>query len=229
MGILLSRAQARRIDQIAIEQFDMSGLVLMENAGRGVADVLCRLRVSGPVAICCGKGNNGGDGFVVARHLALRGYDVRVALFTNPAEVAGDAAVNLRILERAGQALESFGALPEIASLPAWLDGASWIVDALLGTGARGEPAPLLAAAIDAMNASSALKLAIDLPSGLDCDSGLPARHTVCANHTCTFVAAKRGFAAPSAQAYLGEVHVLDIGTPRQVVELAIAGPTGGD
>jgi NAD(P)H-hydrate epimerase len=228
MRISLNCAQARRIDQIAIERFGLSGLVLMENAGRGAADVLCQLGIGqlgigGPIAICCGKGNNGGDGFVIARHLALRGHAVRVALFAPPDEVAGDAAVNLRILRLAGQAIETFVETPEPGRLAAFLNGSAWIVDALLGTGARGEPSMLFAAAIEAANACPTPKLAVDLPSGLDCDTGEPARSTIRAAHTCTFVAPKIGFARLAAKAFLGQVHVLDIGAPRQVVDLVLA------
>ena len=93
------------------------------------------------------------------------------------------------------------------------------VVDALLGTGARGEPRPPLDAVIDQLNAAAAPKLAIDLPSGLDCDAGTAARHTIRAAQTCTFVAAKPGFFAPGAEQYVGRLHVLDIGAPRQVIE----------
>jgi NAD(P)H-hydrate epimerase len=96
---------------------------------------------------------------------------------------------------------------------------ADWIVDALLGTGARGEPRPPLDAVIDQINAAAAPTLAIDLPSGLDCDTGEPARHTIRAAQTCTFVAAKPGFLTPGAEQFTGCVHVLDIGAPRRLVE----------
>ena len=86
--------QSRRVDQLAQQEFGFSGLVLMENAGRGVADVLCRLGIAGTVVICCGKGNNAGDGFVIARHLDLRGHKVRVLLWAEAEELTGDAATN---------------------------------------------------------------------------------------------------------------------------------------
>ena len=90
--VTLTRAQSRRIDQLAIDHYGLSGLVLMENAGRGVTDVLVSRGIAGPVAICCGKGNNAGDGFVIARHLDLRGFEPRVLLWAEPAELTGDAA-----------------------------------------------------------------------------------------------------------------------------------------
>jgi NAD(P)H-hydrate epimerase len=201
-----------------MEEYGMAGLVLMENAGRGVVDTLCELGVAGPVVVCCGRGNNGGDGFVIARHLDLRGYLVRVLLWAEPGELAGDAAVNYRIIERADIPVHLFGPSHESNRLEEQLAGASWILDALLGTGARGEPRPPLDAVIDQLNAAPVPKLAVDLPSGLDCDTGQAARHTIRARETCTFVAAKPGFFAPGAARYTGRVHVLDIGAPRKLV-----------
>jgi NAD(P)H-hydrate epimerase len=101
----------------------------------------------------------------------------------------------------------------------AQLAGAEWIVDALLGTGASGPPRQPAAAAIREMNRAQAKKLAVDLPSGLDCDTGEAAEPTFRADHTCTFVASKIGFAAPSARAVLGQIHVVDIGAPRVLLE----------
>jgi NAD(P)H-hydrate epimerase len=228
----LSRDQARQIDQRAAEQYGISGLVLMENAGRGVADVLCRLMVSGPqagrgsreIVICCGKGNNAGDGFVLARHLDLRGHAVRVLVWAEAAELRGDAGVNFQIIAKAGLPIELFGDRHDPPRLAEHLAGAGWMVDALLGTGARGEPRPPLGAVIDQLNAAAAPKLAIDLPSGLDCDTGEAARHTIRAAETCTFVAAKKGFLAPAAGQFTGRVHVLDIGAPRKLIEEVLGG-----
>ncbi len=172
----------------------------------------------GPVAICCGKGNNAGDGFVIARHLDLRGHPVRVLLWAEPEELSGDAAANFHILQKTDVPIEVFGAAHDAARLSELLEGAAWIVDALLGTGARGDPRPPLDDVIEQINAARASKLAVDLPSGLDCDTGQPARPTIRAAGTCTFVAAKVGFAAPEAAPYLGHVHVLDIGTPQKLI-----------
>src|SRR6478736_5391677 len=97
-SVALNRVQSRDIDRRAIEEFGFTGLVLMENAGRGCVDVLERLGIKGPVVILCGKGNNAGDGFVIARHLAIRGYECRVLLLSSPQELHGDAAVNFAIL-----------------------------------------------------------------------------------------------------------------------------------
>lgn len=213
--LTLSREAARELDRRAVDEYGMTGLMLMENAGRGVADRLCKLGISGPVVICCGQGNNGGDGYVVARHLDLRGHAVRVLLFADPGGLKGDAAVNYRIIELSGLTIRQVTP----TGLHQELAGASWLVDALLGTGARGEPRPPLDAAIERMNAAAIPILAVDLPSGLDCDTGQPAGHTIRAAQTCTFVAQKPGFLAPAARPYLGTVHVLDIGAPRQLTE----------
>ena len=103
------------------------------------------------------------------------------------------------------------------------LDDAQWIVDALLGTGSRGQPRPPLDQVIQRLNQQRALRLAVDLPSGLDCDTGEPAPTTFRADHTCTFVAAKIGFSSPSAREFLGQVHVLDIGAPRKLIDEVLA------
>jgi NAD(P)H-hydrate epimerase len=224
----ITREQAQLVDRRAVEEYGMSGLVLMENAGRGTADVLCRLMSEardaggasrGPVAICCGKGNNAGDGFVIARHLDLRGHEVRVLVWADPDELTGDAGVNFRIIQKAKLPIEVFSERHDPACLIRQLAETAWIVDALLGTGARGEPRPPLDVVIDEMNAARAPKLAVDLPSGLDCNTGQAAMHTIRAAQTCTFVAVKRGLLVPGADRYTGRVHVLDIGVPRRLVE----------
>jgi NAD(P)H-hydrate epimerase len=221
--LTLTRQQVRELDRRAIEEFGVPGVVLMENAGRGVADTLAGLGARGPVAVCCGKGNNGGDGFVIARHLDLRGIEVRLLVWANRDEITGDAATNLHIVEKSALPL-TFFAGDDAAQVDRQLDSMEWIVDALLGTGATGEPRPPLDAVIDRLNAHSARKLAVDVPSGLDCDTGQAARHTIRASHTCTFVAAKPGFFAPGAERYTGQLHVLDIGAPRRLVEELLSG-----
>lgn len=215
----LSRAEVREVDRRAIAEYGMSGLVLMENAGRGCVEVLLRLGCRGPVAICCGKGNNAGDGFVIARHLDNCGIPVRVLLFAPPAELRGDAAANYAILSRAGLPPVDLSSGSHAESVDQQLAGAEWIVDALLGTGATGTPRPPMDLAIRRMNASPAKKLAIDLPSGLDCDTGLAAEPTFRAEQTCTFVAPKIGFGNAAAQTYLGTMHIIDIGVPRRLVD----------
>ena len=220
----LSRAQVREVDRRAIAEYGMSGLVLMENAGRGCADVLCALGCRGPVAVVCGKGNNAGDGFVIARHLDLRGIRVKVLLLGSPGDLRGDAAANCAILERCDVPIINVSGAFDWVPFEAELTEAEWIVDALLGTGATGRPRPPLDESIRCLNSHPARKLAVDLPSGLDCDTGLAAEPTFRADHTCTFVARKIGFDNPAASEYVGQIHVLDIGAPRKLVEELAAG-----
>jgi NAD(P)H-hydrate epimerase len=217
----LTRAQVREVDRRAIEEFGVPGVVLMENAGRGAAEVLLPLGAGRSVAICCGKGNNGGDGFVIARHLDNRGVPVRVLVFARPEDLTGDAEVNFRIIEHSRLPLLI---QPDHTRLSGELSAAAWVVDALFGTGLSGPVRPPLDQVIDALNASGKPVLAVDIPSGLDCDTGLPLGATVRAAHTVTFVAPKAGFAHPAAGAWLGQVHVVDIGAPRALLEHVLAG-----
>jgi NAD(P)H-hydrate epimerase len=212
----LTRSEVREIDRAAIEDYGVPGVVLMENAGAGTAQLLESLGISGLVAIACGKGNNGGDGFVIARHLDAAGHVVRILLACRPDEVRGDAAVNLAIAQRSGLSIVCLADADQLAWQQA-LDGSAWIVDALLGTGASGPASGAVVAAIEAINVRRSCGvrvLAVDLPSGLDCDTGSPLGVCVIADVTATFVARKRGFDAAGSQAFTGEVRVVGIGAP---------------
>ena len=223
--LTLTRQQSRAVDRVAIERYGFSGLVLMENAGRGVVDVLLDVDpklVESPmysVTILCGKGNNAGDGFVIARHLEIRGVRSQVILLAPPDELKGDALANFEILRHSEVPIRDFSKHATFPGMSASADMQPWIVDAMLGTGAQGEPREPYATAIRWMNAQPCRRMAIDVPSGLDCDTGIPAEPTVRADHTCTFVAAKQGFLAQSADEYLGHLHVVSIGIPPSVIE----------
>lgn len=209
----LSRDAVRNVDRRAIEHYGLPGIVLMENAGRGAVDLLEHLGVGGPVVICAGKGNNGGDGFVMARHLELRGHTVRLLLFCEPGALKGDAAVNYQVLVRANAAGRVVRP-SDLDRLDEELAAADWIVDALLGTGTRGEAREPFASVIPRINAAGKKVFAVDLPSGLDCDSGQPLGPCVRAEHTASFVSRKIGFDSAAALQYTGEVHVVEIGVP---------------
>lgn len=215
--LVLTRAQVREVDRRAMADYGLPGLVLMENAGRNAANLLRELGVQGPVAICCGKGNNAGDGFVIARHLENSGLDVRVLLATAASSLTGDAATYFAVLRRAGTPFVDAPADMGTAWRGA-LERADWIVDALLGTGTVGIVREPFARAIAAINAANRKVLAVDLPSGLDCDSGAVLGDCVRAHHTATFVARKPGFDVSGASKFTGEVHVLDIGVPRALL-----------
>ncbi len=214
----LSREEVRAFDRRAIEEFGVPGVVLMENAGRNAADWLIQLGVSGRVVICCGKGNNGGDGFVIARQLDIRHVPVRVLLFASPRDVTGDAAVHYGIIERLKLPIQVHDRNPiDPKALRDEFDSADWIVDALFGTGLTGPIRPPIDGVVEAINSSRARILALDIPSGLDCDSGLPLGPTVRAHYTVTFVAEKTGFARADSAQFTGKVHVADIGISRDV------------
>ncbi len=215
----LTRSEVRTVDSQAIADYGLPGIVLMENAGRGAAELLTRLGISGPVVICAGKGNNGGDGFVIARYLELHGVETSVLLFCDPQELSGDAAINCRVCISAQQRLEVLGKAPDHAVVIERLSSADWVVDALLGTGTQGAIREPYLTAIAAINASVKKVLAVDLPSGMDCDTGQPLGACVRADHTATFVARKVGFDAPGADAFTGRVHVIGIGVPRRLLQ----------
>lgn len=216
----LSRASSRSVDRCAIDEFGIPGIVLMENAGRGIAELLITLGCRGPVVICAGKGNNGGDGFVIARHLENRGIAVQVWLACDPAELTGDAAANLRILLAAGTPVEVLAPTKNSNAFSADLSGSDWVVDALLGTGMTGEVREPCRSMINEINRiAGPRKLAVDIPSGFDCDTGQTFGCCVRADHTATMVARKVGFDAPGAVEWTGVVHVIDIGVPRKLID----------
>ena len=218
----LSRAEVRQIDQLAIDRFGMSGLVLMENAGREAARIIAERFPAGETCILCGKGNNAGDGYVIARHLQLArsasdrgGATVRMVSVVDTAELAGDAAVNARIVELAELPI---AVVAQPQQLAAAIGSPALIVDCLLGTGAVGDPRGLYAEAIRVANALPAKRVAIDLPSGLDADSGMAGEPTFQADLTLTMVAPKLGFATQTAKTVLGEVVVIPIGVPLRLL-----------
>lgn len=223
--VALSREAVRRVDQLAISELGLPGVVLMENAARGCVDWLMELGVAGPISVCAGKGNNGGDGFVIARHLEILGFEVRVLLFAPADQLTGDAAINFGVIKKAGSRIVELHDAKE-AEIARALDGSAWIVDALLGTGTQGRLREPFALAVRCINNQPAKRFAVDLPSGLDCDSGEPiddAEHCVRADFTATFVARKSGFDNESATQFLGDVRVIDIGVPRSFLDRILA------
>ena len=212
----LSREEVRGIDARAVDDFRLPTLVLMENAGRGAADWLRDRLKSGRVVVACGPGNNGGDGAVVARHLDAWGFTVKVAWFADPARLHGDAATQAEIVARSGIPAEVIGDDAPADRIDALWRDADWLVDALLGTGLTRPVEGRLARAIASMNRSGVPILALDLPSGLDADTGEPLGEAIRAEATTTFVAPKLGFAG--AKAFTGEVVVVDIGAPRALL-----------
>jgi NAD(P)H-hydrate epimerase len=217
---LATAEEMRRADRRATERYGVPSLLLMENAGRGAVDAL--EHVLGPVgrrriAVLCGKGNNGGDGFVVARHLLGRGARVSAWLVGRAGEVQGDARVNLDALQRAGESVAEAAdpAGDAFGRLRADLGDADVVVDALLGTGVRGPATGAIAAAIEAINAAERPVCALDLPSGLPSDGEAPAGPVVRARVTVTFGLPKLGLVLPAGAPYAGRVEIADLGIPR--------------
>lgn len=214
----LSRTAVREIDRRAIEEFGLPGIALMENAGRGAAERIHAHASPGTAVILCGKGNNGGDGYVIARHLELLGWKVAVLTAVPLNALSGDAAINAQVAKLSGIPITCLADADQ-AQWRESIGKATVLVDALLGTGASGAPRGVMATAIEAINevrhASNACKVcAIDLPSGLDCDTGLAVGACVQADLTTTFVAPKLGFEEPTAAPFLGRVEVVSIGAP---------------
>src|SRR5436309_1984373 len=220
---VLSAEEMRRLDRRAIDTLGIPGAALMENAGRGAVPHIIRLLPRGGrgarVVVVCGKGGNGGDGFVVARHLKQRGARVAVWLAARPGEITGDAAGKLAALRRAG--LRPVVIADERA-LAESLGDADVVVDALLGTGTQGAPRGTTAAAITAINASQRSVVALDIPSGLPADGGPPPGPAVHADVTTTFAAFKRGLVTGPGLDWAGRVVVVDIGIPDAEVRRGI-------
>ena len=213
----MSRDQSRAFDTWAINELGVPGVVLMENAGRSCAQLIAeKLSALAKPRVCifCGTGNNGGDGYDIARHLINDGFDVAVVVCSDPGKIKGDARTNLDILERMGRRIERLN--PADADLPEQVrsltTGAALIVDGLFGTGLRGQLSGEYKRLIEAVNACDCPILAVDIPSGLDCDSGEPLGAAIEAAWTVTFVAVKKGFTSARAARYTGEIFVASIG-----------------
>ncbi len=215
-GEALTCEQIRALDRFAVEQLGLPGVVLMENAGRHAAEFIYSTlvnRAASRVVILCGPGNNGGDGFVIARHLHNAGVAVAIVLAAPPEKSQGDAATNLRILERMELKFVPAFEPTSLDGIRAAIGVADVIVDALLGTGSGGDPRGVIGDLITLANtAARARRIAIDIPSGLDADSGRPGDPCFRADATVTMLAPKVGFEAPEARAYVGRVVVVDIG-----------------
>jgi NAD(P)H-hydrate epimerase len=219
---VMSRKEVRAIDGWAINEICVPGVVLMENAGRSCAELVKEKLGATPhphVCVFCGTGNNGGDGYVIARHLLNAGVSAAVALCGAPNKVRGDAKVNLDILERLGHTVTKLdpGAPDAGLQVNQLAGNADMIVDALFGTGLQGQLREPYRSLVDKINSLRRPVLAVDIPSGLDCDTGEPLGIAVEAAYTATFVAVKKGFlASTQASRYVGELYVASIGVEPQ-------------
>jgi len=233
---LLTTAEMGEADRLAIAG-GIAGIALMENAGQAVADrVAAAHPAKARIVVVAGPGNNGGDGFVIARHLDNHEWPVKAWLFAparateTPAgwvvgepKLPPDAATNFRVWQHGRDvpiveqdSRTGPSGWPKL--LADDIRAAGWVVDALFGTGLTRLLTMPYAVVVATLNSYEKPTLAVDIPSGLDCDTGEPLGPTVRATHTATFVAPKRGFLNPAAREWTGEAHVIDIGAPRALV-----------
>jgi len=221
----LSRLQVRTVDRLAVERYGMTSLVLMENAGRNAAEIIRREYGSvGRAIIFCGSGNNGGDGCVIARHLHNASWVVRLVMAGERSRLSPDAAANLGIVETMPISIVDAPDAALQRRAVSLITSDDVVVDALLGTGFSGTVRSPTDELIRALNdAERRSVVSIDVPSGLDCDTGAADSAAIRADWTITFVARKIGFDRSSAANYLGRVEVADIGAPRELVDEARA------
>ncbi|MEO8259851.1 MAG: NAD(P)H-hydrate dehydratase [Acidobacteriota bacterium] len=224
---VLNSTQMREADRRTSEEIGIPSLVLMENAGRQVVAAMEAIHsdlLEHRVAILCGRGNNGGDGFVVARTLVQRGVDVSVFLMGRVADVRGDARINLEILGRLGLTVV------EIADSQAWelhfseVSDCTLIVDAIFGTGLNAPVSGLIQSVIADVNSAGIPVVSIDLPSGLSADSSEPIGDSIEAGLTVTIAAPKLPLVLPPAETRAGDIVIADIGIPFAVLD-AVGGP----
>lgn len=227
---VLTREAVREVDRLAVRDFGIPSIVLMENAAFHVADMALHLTRDEPsprVLVVCGPGNNGGDGLAAARHLHNAGSLVEIVLAAGGAEpTTDDARTNLTTAERMGlpiarvESAEPAAAKMAMDAALSRLGPPDLVIDALLGTGlnrAVREPMPTLIDRINDLSKEGALVLAVDIPSGLDADTGEPLGAAVRADVTVSLVGLKAGFTRLGAQGYIGDVVVSDIGAPREL------------
>jgi NAD(P)H-hydrate epimerase len=209
---LLTASQAKALDSRALLDYGISALVLMENAGRQVCLEAIASHVRGmKIAIFCGKGNNGGDGFVAARHMLAQGMMPDIYLACSKSDVSNEARTNLNILLELKQKITLISA-KNVSRLK--MDSYGLIIDALLGVGLSGEVRGVYKDLIGLINSSGARILSVDIPSGLDATTGKALGCCVKADKTITFVAKKRGMAVADGPGYCGRVVVADLGLP---------------
>ncbi len=217
---ILNKEQMQEADRITIEEYGIPSIVLMENAALAVVNVIEDLYKDVlDVAILCGKGNNGGDGLAIARHLFNRGYNTKIFLFSKPKELKGDPKTNFSICQKMGIPIkiivtekDFLEAFPEIFDYPL-------ILDALFGTGLEKPLEGFWANVVEAINSSSGIILSIDIPSGLNSSKGDIVGPAIKANSTVTFGAYKIAHIFPPASQYCGKVFLAEIGIPHELLK----------
>ncbi len=219
--ISVTAQKMKEIDRRAIEEYGIPSIVLMENAGRGVSELaLAMLKDNGSsrVSIFCGKGNNGGDGFTAARHLINKEIEVSTFLMGREEELSPDARTNFRILIKMGAEINEIQNEDDLKTVKNKISDTSLIIDALLGTGMSGEVKGLYRSVIEFLNQMPQPILSVDVPSGLDADSGKPCGVAIKAKKTATLGLVKSRLITEEGRSYAGEVVLVDIGIPRNLL-----------
>jgi len=226
--LVFTREAVREVDRRCAKDFAIPGIVLMENAATALASAAIRLinqQHGAGACILAGPGNNGGDGAALARKLHNAAIPVAIALLADPDRITGDARTNLDIARRMRLRIERIepDSLPDqLDTLTRRLGDAHLLVDAMLGTGLTTNVRGPIARAIDWINNHNTPTLSVDLPTGLDCDTGNPLGAAVRATETVTFVGWKQGFTNEQSRAYTGDITVANIGAPIELIhELA--------
>jgi len=216
---LVSGSQMGQIDRYTIEEIGIDGVVLMEQAGRRVTEeIFAYYPDLKRAVVLAGKGNNGGDGFVISRLLAERGVEVETYLLGTRDDISGDAAVNLKILEELGYTVTEVTTAAGVEKLKPKLQQTEVLVDALLGTGIKGKLRGLFPNLIDLVNEVSTTVTAVDIPSGVEADSGIVREMAVQADQTVTFALPKLGLLLYPGAKYVGQLKIVDIGIPEQSI-----------
>jgi NAD(P)H-hydrate epimerase len=211
--ILLTAEDAKALDQTAQQRFGISVLALMENAGAAVARQALRMSRKRQIAVFCGKGNNGGDGFVCCRHLLAAGVTPKLFLACPAAQLRNEAKINLDILRKLSLPFKEL-TQDDLPAVDRSLAGFDLVIDALLGVGLRGDVEGIYKQLIHSINNSRRPVLAVDIPSGLDATTGKVLGAAVKADTTVTFVAKKQGMVIKEGPRHCGKVVISDLGIP---------------
>jgi NAD(P)H-hydrate epimerase len=219
---LVTAAEMQAMDRKTIESFGIPGMVLMENAGRGATRVLLKAFTDlhdKKIGVMAGRGNNGGDGFVIARYLANKGINVTVFLLARQSMVKGDAAANLKLLSPLGIPVVELPDRESFSEHQMALRHQHIWVDAILGTGLKSDVKGYFREVIEFINRSNKPVLAVDIPSGLNSDTGHPCGTCIRAHTTVTFAFAKTGHLLFPGADFTGNLEIIDIGVPPYIVE----------
>ncbi len=217
----VSAKKMKDIDRAAIEEFKVPSIVLMENAGRAAADTAYSMLIDrkSKVICVCGKGNNGGDGFVCTRHLVNKGVNVLVFLTCNRDQLKGDAKINFSILEKMNISIYELTKEGNFTNLENEIINSELVIDAIFGIGISGEIREPYSKIIEIINKNKNKTLALDIPSGLDATEGISLGSCIKADKTVTFAACKTGLVRNQGLEYSGEIVVAEISIPKQLLD----------